>query len=106
MKTTTDIKEVLYMAQNEKIGVLSDNSERVVSQIIGTDLTLVFDKESKKTFVLVPLTKNHTFKAHVSVQGKDCIEVDGKVVHSDYFFPKDACMWIEAKTEDILSEVA
>lgn len=106
MKTTTDIKEVLYVAHNEKIGVLSDNEHNVVSHILGTDLTLVFDKKSGRTFVLVPLTKNHTFRPHLSLNGEDWIEVDGKAVHSDNFFKKDACQWIEVKTKEVLSEVA
>ena len=98
--------DVLYIKHSEKIGVLSDNEREVVSHVLGTDLTLVYDKKSGRTFVLVPLTKNHTIIPHLSLDGDDWIEVDGKAVHSENFFRKDACQWIEVKTKEILSEVA
>ena len=99
------LMDALYIEHNEKFGVLSANSERVVTRVLGTDLTLVYDKIEGKTYVLVPLTKNHTFKAHVSPKGKDAIEVDGKVINSDNFFRKDACQWIEID-KDTLTKVA
>lgn len=101
-----NLNDVLYIKSNEKIGVLSDNEREVVSHILGTDLTLVYDKKSGRTFVLVPLTKNHTITPHLSLDGDDWIEVDGKAVHSDNFFKKDACQWIEVKTKEVLSKVA
>ena len=99
------LMDALYIEHNEKFGVLSANSERMVTRVLGTDLTLVHDKREGKAYVLVPLTKNHTFKAHVSPNGKDSIEVDGKVIKSDNFFRKDACQWIEID-KDTLSKVA
>lgn len=92
--------DALYMEHNEKVGVLSANEREVVSQIIGTELTLVYDKQDGKTYLLVPLTKNHTFKCN-----GDSIVVDGKLLESDYYFRKDACQWIEMN-EKTLSKVA
>ena len=97
--------DVLYIKRCEKIGVLSDNGREVVSHILGTDLTLVFDKVGQKTFLLVPLTKAHKIESHVSLDGSDSISVDGKVIQSDNFFRKDACQWIEIDNET-LSKVA
>ena len=96
-----NLMDVLYVRYDDKFGVLSANSERVVTRVLGTDLTLVYDKREGKTYVLVPLTKNHTFKVYVSPKGKDAIEVDGKVIKSDIFFRKDACQWIEVDKETL-----
>lgn len=97
--------DVLYIKHSDKIGVLSDNGRKVVSHILGTDLTLVFDKVGQKTFLLVPLTKAHKIESHVSLDGSDSISVDGKVIQSGNFFRKDACQWIEIDNET-LSKVA
>ena len=92
--------DALYMEHSEKIGVLTSNEREVVSQIIGTDLTLVYDKRERKTYLLVPLTKNHTFKCR-----GNRIEVDGKRIDSEMFFRKDGAQWIEIDKET-LSKVA
>lgn len=77
-----NLLDVLYIKYSDKIGVLSDNGRKVVSHILGTDLTLVFDKVGQKTFLLVPLTKAHKIECHVSFDGSDSISVDGKVIKS------------------------
>ena len=87
---------VLYMEHTDKLGVLSER----VSIILGTDKTLVERKQEGKTYLLVPLTKNHTFKCK-----GDSIIVDGKRFNSEMFFRKDACQWIEMN-ERTLSKVA
>ena len=94
------LNDVLYIEHNEKIGVLSANERRVVSVILGTDLTLVLDKREGKTYLLVPLTKNHTFKCN-----GDSIDVDGEHFDSDMYFRKDGAQWIEIDNET-LSKVA
>ncbi len=66
----------------------------------GAMLTLVERKREGKTYLLVPLTKNHTFKCN-----GDSLEVDGKIIPSKVFFRKDACQWIEID-EETLSKVA
>lgn len=91
---------VLYIEHTDKIGVLSANEHKVVSQVIGTDLTLVYDKKEGNTYLLIPLTKNHTFK-----YDGDSLEVDGKLLESDYFFRKDACQWVRVN-DAILLKVA
>ena len=95
-----EMMDALYMEHSEKVGVLTSNEREVVSQIIGTDLTLVYDRQEGKTYLLVPLTKNHTFKCK-----GDSIIVDGKRFDSEMFFRKDACQWIEMN-EKTLSKVA
>lgn len=91
---------VLYIEHNDKFGVLSDNKDERVSIVLGTDKTLVERKQEGKTYLLVPLTKNHTFKC----QG-DSIIVDGKRFDSEMYFRKDGAQWIELDKET-LSKVA
>ena len=91
---------VLYIEHTDKIGVLKDDKNERVSVILGTDKTLVERKREGKTYLLVPLTKNHTF-----VCKGDSIAVDGDRFDSDIFFRKDACQWIEINKE-MLSKVA
>lgn len=82
------------------IGVLKNDKDERVSVILGTDKTLVERKREGKTYLLVPLTKNHTF-----VCKGDSIVVDGEHIESKIFFRKDACQWIEIDKET-LSKVA
>ena len=85
---------VLYIEHTDKIGVLKDDENERVSVIRGTDKTLVERKREGKTYLLVPLTKNHT-----SVCKDNSIDVDGERFDSDIFFRKDACQWIEINKE-------
>lgn len=57
-----NLMDALYVEHNGRIGVLSSDGRKVVSQIIGTDLTLVYDKKEGDTYLLIPLTKNHKFE--------------------------------------------
>lgn len=86
------LRDVLYVKHNERTGVLRDNDKEKVSHVIGTDLTIVFDKQDGKHYLLVPLTKNHTFKCK-----DDYLNVDGKRFKSNNFFRKDGCQWVEIK---------
>lgn len=86
------LRDIVYMEHNERMGVLRDNDKEKVSQVIGTDLTIVLYKQDGKYFLLVPLTKNHSFECK-----GDCLKVDGKRFESDNFFRKDGCQWIEIK---------
>lgn len=92
--------KALFVKHDGKIGVLSANDKEVVSQVIGTDLTLVYDKKEGKMYLLVPLTKNHTF-----ICKGNSIDVDGERIKSDIFFRKDACQWIQIDKET-LSKIA
>ena len=85
---------VLYIEHTDKMGVLKDDKVERVSIILGTDKTLVERKREGKTYLLVPLTKNHTF-----VCKGNSIDVDGERFDSDIFFRKDACQWIEINKE-------
>ena len=95
-----NLMNALYVEHDGKIGVLSSDERKVVSQVIGTDLTLVYDKKEGNTYLLIPLTRNHKFECKSSH-----IIVDGKRFDSDIFFRKDACQWIEIDKET-LSKVA
>lgn len=91
---------VLYIEHTDKIGVLMDDKSERVSIILGTDKTLVERKREGKTYLLVPLTKNHTF-----ICKGNSIDVDGDRFDSDIFFRKDGAQWIEIDKET-LSKVA
>ena len=54
-----NLMDALYVEHDGKIGVLSSDERKVVSQVIGTDLTLVYDKKEGNTYLLIPLTRNH-----------------------------------------------
>lgn len=95
-----NLKDALYVEHDGKIGVLSSDGRKVVSQVIGTDLTLVYDKNEGNTYILIPLTRNHKFECKGSY-----IIVDGKRFDSDIFFRKDGAQWIEID-KDTLSLVA
>lgn len=85
-----NLMNALYVSCNEKFGVMIDNERETISHILGTDLTLVLNKENMVVYLLVPLTRNHKF---------DCkgnyIIVDGKRFGSDIFFRKNGCQWIQ-----------
>ena len=96
-----NLMDALYVEHDGKIGVLSSDERKVVSQVIGTDLTIVYDKNECNTYLLIPLTRNHKFECKSSH-----IIVDGKRFDSDIFFRKDACQWIQMQSKEILSMVA
>lgn len=96
-----DLMDALYVEHNDRIGVLSSDERKAVSQVIGTDLTLVYDKKEGNTYLLIPLTRNHKFKC----KGSHII-VDGKRFDSDIFFRKDGCQWIQMQSKEMLSMVA
>lgn len=87
---------VLYIEHTDKIGVLKDDKNERVSVVRGTDKTLVERKREGKTYLLIPLTKNHTFKCN-----GDSLEVDGKIIPSKVFFRKDGAQWIEIDKETL-----
>jgi hypothetical protein len=96
-----DLMNTLYVEHDGRIGVLSSDGRKVVSQVIGTDLTLVYDKKEDNTYLLIPLTRNHKFECKSSH-----IIVDGKRFDSDIFFRKNGCQWIQMQSKEMLSMVA
>jgi hypothetical protein len=96
-----NLMDALYVKHDGKIGVLSSDERKVVSQVIGTDLTIVYDKKEGNTYLLIPLTRNHKFECKGNY-----IIVDGKRFDSDIFFRKDACQWIQMQSNEMLSMVA
>lgn len=95
-----DLMDALYVSYNDKFGVLSDNERETISHVLGTDLTLVLNKENMEVYLLVPLTRNHNFECKGNY-----IIVDGKRFDSDIFFRKDGCQWIQMQSEEMLSMV-
>ena len=96
-----NLMDALYVEHDGKIGVLSSDERKVVSQVIGTDLTIVYDKNECNTYLLIPLTRNHKFECKSSH-----IIVDGKRFDSDIFFRKYGCQWIQMQSKEMLSMVA
>lgn len=96
-----NLMDALYVEHNGRIGVLSSDEHKVVSQVIGTDLTLMYDKKEGNTYLLIPLTQAHKFEC----KGSHII-VDGKRFDSDIFFRKNGCQWIQMQSEEMLSMVA
>ena len=96
-----NLMDALYVSYNEKIGVLSDDEHETISHVLGTDLTLVLNKENMEVYLLVPLTRNHKFECKGSY-----IIVDGKRFDSDIYFRKDGCQWIQMQSKEMLSLVA
>ena len=95
-----NLMNALYVSYNEKFGVMSDNERETISHILGTDLTLVLNKENMEVYLLVPLTRNHKYE----YKGNYII-VDGKRFDSDIFFRKDACQWIQMQSKNMLAMV-
>ena len=96
-----NLMDALYVEHDGKIGVLSSDERKVVSQVIGTDLTIVYDKNECNTYLLIPLTQAHKFEC----KGSHII-VDGKRFDSDIFFRKNGCQWIQMQSKEMLSMVA
>lgn len=95
-----NLMDALYVSYDEKIGVLCNDKDNTISHILGTDLTLVLNKENMEVYLLVPLTRNHKFECKGNY-----IIVDGKRFDSDIFFRKNGCQWIQID-KNTLSMVA
>ena len=95
-----NLKDALYVSYNEKFGVMSDNERETISHVLGTDLTLVLNKENMEVYLLVPLTRNHKFECK-----GDYIIVDGKRFDTDIYFRKDGCQWIQMQSKNMLAMV-
>ena len=68
-----NLMDNLYVRYDDKFGVLSDDKDNTISHILGTDLTLVLNKENMEVYLLVPLTRNHKFEYkgnYIIVDGK------------------------------------
>lgn len=96
-----NLMDNLYVRYDDKFGVLSDDKDNTISHILGTDLTLVLNKENMEVYLLVPLTRNHKFECK-----GDYIIVDGKRFDSDIYFRKYGCQWIQMQSKEMLSMVA
>lgn len=95
-----NLMDNLYVRYDDKFGVLSDDKDNTISHILGTDLTLVLNKENMEVYLLVPLTRNHKYE----YKGNYII-VDGKRFDSDIYFRNDGCQWIQMQSKEMLSMV-
>lgn len=95
-----NLMDALYVSYNDKFGVLRDDEHKIISHILGTDLTLVLNKENMEVYLLVPLTRNHKYE----YKGNYII-VDGKRFDSDIYFRKDGCQWIQMQSKNMLAMV-
>ena len=95
-----NLMDALYVEHDGRIGVLGSDEHKVVSHVVGTDLTIVYDKNEGNTYLLIPLNRNHKFEC----KGSHII-VDGKRFDSDIFFRKDACQWIQIQSKNMLAMV-
>ena len=91
-----NLMSALYVEHDGRIGVLGSDEHKVVSHVVGTDLTIVYDKNEGNTYLLIPLNRNHKFEC----KGSHII-VDGKRFDSDIFFRKDACQWVQIDKETL-----
>lgn len=91
-----NLMDALYVEHDGRIGVLGSDEHKVVSHVVGTDLTIVYDKNEGNTYLLIPLNRNHKFEC----KGSHII-VDGKRFDSDIFFRKDACQWVQIDKETL-----
>ena len=46
-----NLMDALYVRYNDKFGVLSDDEREIISHILGTDLTLVLNKENMEVIL-------------------------------------------------------
>lgn len=77
----SNIKNYLYERYNEDYNVLSENENRVIITFDDSDLSVLVNKKENKLFVLVPLTKIHSFEYH-----PDLVLVDGERINSTLFW--------------------
>ena len=95
-----NLMDALYVSYNDKFGVLGDDEHETISHVLGTDLTLVLNKENMEVYLLVPLTRNHKYE----YKGNYII-VDGKRFDSDIYFRKNGCQWIQMQSKNMLAMV-
>lgn len=60
----SSIKNYLFERYNEDYNVLSENENRVIITFDDSDLSVLVNKKENKMFILVPLTKMHSFEFH------------------------------------------
>lgn len=75
------IKNYLYERYNEDYNVLSENENRVIITFDDSDLSVLVNKKENKMFILVPLTKMHSFEFH-----PNWLSVDGERINSNLFW--------------------
>ena len=87
---------VVISSYQHGLGEAVEVDAEVFSTIDKARKALVERKREGKTYLLVPLTKNHAF-----VCKGDSIDVDGEHIKSEIFFRKDGAQWIEIDKETL-----
>ena len=92
------IKNYLYERFNEDFNVLSENENRVIITFDDNDLSVLVNKMKNKLFILVPLTKMHSFEYH-----SDWISIDGERINSNLFWKECGNQVIEYQCDAPIS---
>lgn len=77
----SSIKNYLFERYNEDYNVLSESENRVIITFDDSDLSVLVNKNKNKMFILVPLTKMHSFEFH-----PNWLLVDGERINSNLFW--------------------
>lgn len=75
------IKNYLFERYNEDYIVLSENENRVIITFDDSDLSVLVNKKENKMFILVQLTKMHSFEFH-----PNWLLVDRERINSNLFW--------------------
>ena len=92
------IKNYLYERFNEDFNVISENENRVIITFDDNDLSVLVNKMKNKLFILVPLTKMHSFEYH-----SDWISIDGERINSNLFWKECGNQVIEYQGDSHIS---
>ena len=92
------IKNYLYERFNEDFNVLSENENRVIITFDDNDLSVLVNKMENKLFILVPLTKMHSFEFH-----PNWLLVDGERINSNLFWQECGNQVIEYQVDTPIS---
>lgn len=74
--------------KSKQFSIFSDNSERTIYHISGSDISMVRNKKNNKFYLYVPLTHNTEVKDNY-------IFIDGMIVVSTIFFRECGCQVVE-----------
>ena len=84
------LKKHINVRGNMEYNVLNENTSRAIIAFDDNDLMVLVDKLKRKAYILVPLTKNHTFERF-----DDCVFVDGERIACDMYWPDWGCQVLE-----------
>lgn len=80
-----ELKNQIFERYNDDYNVLSENEKRTIVTFDYSDISVLVNKDKKKLYFLVPLSKGHKFEYH-----DDFLCVDGKPIKSTLYW-KEYC---------------